>query len=354
LPEIAEPFVEAERDDPPTDLHEGGDEVSLSKIDQSCRRAVVFTPMETDRRVVVDAGVLADRLGYEAVIVPEGWGFDATAVLTEIALRTERIRLVSGIFSVWGRSTATLAMAAATLDDVAGGRFTLGLGTSTAQLAERFHGVAYARPAATLRRTVTDVRALLRGDRARTASGVKGVRLNLPPRPGLPIWVAALGPRATEVATECADGWFPAVVPRDRLDAVRTRALATARGDPELVCGPMTVAATPGMPARATAEQIIAWYLVAMGPVYGDFVAAHGYRAEVEALRSANPKPVPGQLRWPDTADALLAQLAAYGDLAEVGAQLAEWDPLADVVVVLIAPGPRDAALAAVTAAAPP
>jgi alkanesulfonate monooxygenase SsuD/methylene tetrahydromethanopterin reductase-like flavin-dependent oxidoreductase (luciferase family) len=309
--------------------------------------------METDRRVVVEAAVLAERLGYEAVIVPEGWGFDATSVLTEIALRTDRIRLVSGIISVWGRTAATIAMAAATVDDVAGGRFTLGLGTSTAQLAERFHGVPYARPAATLRRTVTDVRTLLRGDRARTVSGAKGLRLNLPPRPDLPIWVAALGPRGTDVATECADGWFPAVVPRDRLDAIRSAALSTAHGDPELVCGPMVAADTAGVPARVTAEQIVGWYLVAMGPVYGDFVAANGYRAEVEALRAANSKPVAGQLRWPSEADPLLAQLAAYGDPSDVAAQLATWDSMADIVAVLVAPAPLDAVLATVTAAAP-
>ena len=41
-------------------------------IDRSRRRALVLTPMETDRRVVVEAAVLAERLGYEAVIVPEG------------------------------------------------------------------------------------------------------------------------------------------------------------------------------------------------------------------------------------------------------------------------------------------
>ena len=32
--------------------------------------------------------VLADRLGYEVFAVPEGWGFDSTLVLTEIALKT--------------------------------------------------------------------------------------------------------------------------------------------------------------------------------------------------------------------------------------------------------------------------
>ena len=51
-----------------------------------------------------------------------------TPVLTEIALRTATIRLVSGVLSVWGRTAATLAMTAATLHQVSGGRYVLGLG----------------------------------------------------------------------------------------------------------------------------------------------------------------------------------------------------------------------------------
>jgi alkanesulfonate monooxygenase SsuD/methylene tetrahydromethanopterin reductase-like flavin-dependent oxidoreductase (luciferase family) len=52
--------------------------------------------------------VLADELGYEIFAVPEGWGLDPAPVLTEIALRTTRIYLASGVLSVWGRTPATL------------------------------------------------------------------------------------------------------------------------------------------------------------------------------------------------------------------------------------------------------
>ena len=98
--------------------------MTLHRIDHSPRRAVVFTPMEQRRHVLVDAAVLADQLGYDTVLIPEGWGFDASVILAEIALKTTRIRVATGIASIWGRSPATLAMMAATLDDlsVADGR----------------------------------------------------------------------------------------------------------------------------------------------------------------------------------------------------------------------------------------
>jgi alkanesulfonate monooxygenase SsuD/methylene tetrahydromethanopterin reductase-like flavin-dependent oxidoreductase (luciferase family) len=97
----------------------------------SGRRGVALTPMETRRDVIVRTAVLADELGYEIFSVPEGWGLDSAPVLTEIALRTARINLASGILSVWGRTPATLAMTAATLHQVCGGRYVLGLGAST-------------------------------------------------------------------------------------------------------------------------------------------------------------------------------------------------------------------------------
>ena len=327
--------------------------MSLRHIDPTIRRALVFTPLETDRRLLVEAAVLADRLGYEAVLVPEGWGWDSTVVLAEIAIRTERIRLATGIASIWGRSPATLAMAAATLDDLSGGRFALGLGASTPRLAERFHGVPFEAPAARLEQTVTAVRSLLRGDRAPLPSDARGLRLGVAPRPEIPIWVAALGPRATAVATTSADGWFPAFIPRDSLHDELDRVAGRATGDPIVLSGPMAAVDADGLDGRWVAEQLIGWYLTGMGDLYAARAAAAGFADAVARLRSSNPRPVPGGLTWPSEADPLLEQLATCGDHDHVASALRRWDPLVDVVTVLIPPGTRQSVLAAVAAAAP-
>ena len=112
--------------------------------------------METRRDVIVAAAVLADELGYESFAVPEGWGLDSTPVLAEIALRTSRIQVASAVLSIWGRTSATLAMTAATLHQISAGRFVLGLGASTPALAEGFHDVPFEHPASRLRDVVTD------------------------------------------------------------------------------------------------------------------------------------------------------------------------------------------------------
>jgi len=67
----------------------------------TARRGVAFTPMETRLDVILQTAQLADELGYEAIAVPEGWGFDSTIVLTAIALRTRHITVVAGVLSVW-------------------------------------------------------------------------------------------------------------------------------------------------------------------------------------------------------------------------------------------------------------
>jgi alkanesulfonate monooxygenase SsuD/methylene tetrahydromethanopterin reductase-like flavin-dependent oxidoreductase (luciferase family) len=110
---------------------------------------------------------------------------------------------------------AVMAKAAATLDSLSGGRFTLGLGTSTAQLTEGLHDVPFAAPTAKLRRTITQVRALLRGDRIplEAAAGARPLKLNLPPAPEVPIYVAALADASVRVAGELADGWIPFLYP---------------------------------------------------------------------------------------------------------------------------------------------
>ena len=189
------------------------------------RRAVGLTPMETRRDVIVAAALLADELGYETFAVPEGWGLDSTPVLAEIALRTSRIQVASAVLSVWGRTPATLAMTAATLHHMSAGRYVLGLGASTPALAEGFHDVPFVHPAGRLRDVLTAVRALLDGQPAelRRVPHARPLRLGQPPVPGLPIWIAALGPQATRVAAELGDGWIPALVARDRLPAWAAR-----------------------------------------------------------------------------------------------------------------------------------
>jgi len=328
----------------------------------TARRGVGLTPMETRRDVIVRAAVLADELGYEVFSVPEGWGLDSAPVLTEIALRTAKIRVASGVLSVWGRTPATLAMTAATLHQVSEGRYILGLGASTRALAEGFHDVPFEHPAAKLREVVTKVRALLAGEPAMlgATNGAYPLRLGQPPAPGLPVWIAALGEHSLRVTAELADAWIPALVPRDSMDGLtaglRKERQAVAPHEPPLTiaAGPFTVVDGDTETARELAATCVAWYLTAMGDVYASSVSRQGYAAQVQEIIAANPRPSPRRGIIPPAAEAVLGQLAAYGTADQVARQLGEWESVADIVTVMLPPGlPWPVIEATLRAAAP-
>jgi alkanesulfonate monooxygenase SsuD/methylene tetrahydromethanopterin reductase-like flavin-dependent oxidoreductase (luciferase family) len=107
------------------------------------------------------------------------------------------------------------------------------------------------------------------------------------------------GERTTRVAAELGDGWIPVFVSRERL-AGRAAELDRARraaGRPEpltVAAGPWTVAAADAGTARGVVASCVAWYLTAMGDLYGRTVAGQGHGAAVRAVQAANPRPRPG------------------------------------------------------------
>jgi len=327
------------------------------------RRGVGLTPMETRRDVIVRAAVLAEELGFESFAVPEGWGLDSTPVVTEIALRTSRIEVASGVLSVWGRTPATIAMTAATLQQVCAGRYVLGLGASTQALVEGFHDTPYEHPAAKLRDVLTQVRALLAGEPARLhrVPGAFPLRLTPPPTADVAISVAALGPRSARVAAELGDGWIPALMARDRVASVAAElnqiraARAPERKPLTVAAGPIAAVDDDPAAARNIAAACVAWYLCAMGGVYAGSLSNQGFAAQVDAILGANPRPSPRRGVVPPAAQPLFDQLAAYGTGDQVREQLASWDEAVDVVTIVLPPGlPWPTIEATLRAAAPP
>ena len=295
------------------------------------RLGVSVMPLENRHAVFAGLATRADRLGYEAVLLPESWSYDMTVLLAEAAARTRRVKLVSGILSVWGRTPATIAMATSTLATVSGGRFVLGLGASTAQLVEGLHDVPFGTPVARLRRTATQVRALLKGERIPLAvtTAARPLKLNVPPTPDVPIFLAALADASVRLAGEIADGWLPFYYPRDRLrDGIALMREGAARaGDPNRPLSAWatipTVVSDDAAKAREGAAWFVAFYVTTMGTLYRQALVRHGFGAAVEAVLEANSPKFTGEV--PAKADELLEQLVVYGTPAEARERMARW-----------------------------
>jgi F420-dependent oxidoreductase-like protein len=156
----------------------------------------------------------ADRLGYDTVWVAEAYGWDAFTVLTEMACFTERIKLATGIVNVFSRSPALIAQTAASLDQISGGRFVLGLGTSGHQVISGWHGVPFERGVRRMRETMEIVRTILRRDRLTYSGEIFNLDMGLrlithPLRDRIPIYLATLTPAGIALTGELADGWLP-------------------------------------------------------------------------------------------------------------------------------------------------
>jgi alkanesulfonate monooxygenase SsuD/methylene tetrahydromethanopterin reductase-like flavin-dependent oxidoreductase (luciferase family) len=302
-------------------------------------------PLETRREAIAHVATTADRLGYDAFFLPEVWAYDGPVLLAELATRTRRIRLGTGIVNVWSRTAAAIAMAAATLHAVSGGRFVLGLGASTRELAEGLHDVPFRAPTERLRRVIVQVRTLLAGDRIPLAAApaARPLRLGISAVPGLPIYVAGLAPAAVRLAGELGDGWLPFLFPRSRLrdgeGLLRDGAGSSSAARSPAVCPVIpTAVGDHGAGARDRAAWFVAFYLTSMGELYRRALARLGYATEVEAVLAANPpRTVPVV---PRGAESLLGELTIFGAPEAARAQLARWyEAGASMPVLLLPPG---------------
>jgi len=302
-------------------------------------------PLETRREVLISVARDADRLGYDGYFLPETWAYDTTIILAEAAMRTERITLGTGILGVWNRSAATMAMAAATLAALSGGRFILGLGASTAQLTEGLHDVPFREPAARMRRVLTQVRALLRGDRVPLGDvpNARPLKLNLPPAPDLPIYLAALASPSIRLAGELADGWVPFMYPLRQIPVglATLREGAARRGDggrlPVLAPSVPAVVAETAAEARAGAAWFASFYLTTMGTLYRQSLIRQGFDREVHAVLAANSPKFAGAV--PPEADVLLEELIVFGTPEAARRRLARWHAAgAEMPILLLRP----------------
>ena len=124
------------------------------------------------------------------------------------AVATKTLRIGAGVFNPYNRHPTLIAMEIGALDELAGGRVQLGIGSGIGFAIERM-GFSYGKPLTTLREAIVIVRALLRGEEvthAGTVFNINKVKLDYKPRADIPIFMAGRGDRSLEACGEIADG----------------------------------------------------------------------------------------------------------------------------------------------------
>jgi F420-dependent oxidoreductase-like protein len=255
-----------------------------------------------------------EKAGLDVVWVAEAYSYDAPSFMGYLAAKTERLEIGSAILPIYSRTPTLIAMTAAGIDAMSGGRCILGLGASGPQVIEGFHGVPYDRPLTRTREIIEICRTVWAREVPLTHDGAvyhiplpegQGTGLgkplkiiNHPVRPRIPIWVAALGEKNVAMTAEVADGWLPIFFMPDKARDVFGPSLeaGTAKRDPSL--GTLEIAAggllaigeeSAVAPVRELGRPMAALYIGGMGAkgqnFYNALASRYGYEKEAAEIQ---------------------------------------------------------------------
>jgi alkanesulfonate monooxygenase SsuD/methylene tetrahydromethanopterin reductase-like flavin-dependent oxidoreductase (luciferase family) len=191
---------------------------------------------------VLGAARLLDELGYDLIGVQDHpyqrRHFDTWSLMAVILGRTERVRVFPDVANLPLRPPAVMAKAAASLDQLSGGRFELGLGAGAFWEAIGAMGGPVRTPAealAALAEAIEIIRGMWSQQRNVRVRGrhyrVDGIHPGPPPAHELGIWLGVYRPRALALAGRAADGWVPSMgyLPPRAAAAAAARIDAAAR-----------------------------------------------------------------------------------------------------------------------------
>ena len=144
------------------------------------------------------------------------------------AFATKQIGIGIGVWNPYNRHPTLIAMEIGSLDALANGRVSLGIGSGLASAMQRL-GIDSKKSLSALRDTFHIVRGLLQGDEIThpgAAFSIQGVKLGYSPRSDIPLLMAARGEKALRLCGQIADGL---VVSNMCPPAFTAHAVATAR-----------------------------------------------------------------------------------------------------------------------------
>ena len=269
---------------------------------------------------LVTQAIAGEQLGYKELWLADTGYPDPLSSAASLLHQTVNARVGVAVVPVYTRSPAVLASSAATLDELSGGRFILGLGTSSHAMMENWHGTPLVEPLERMRETVTLIRTMLKGEKTNFQGRIlqsKGFRIPLAAE--VPIYMAALRPRMLELAGEIADGVVLNLFPYHALPKIIEHiAIGAKRGGRELKDIPIVsryqVAVCEDLDAHRELFRL-SYSGYFSTPVYNHYLAWCGYQSVADELK----------IGWQQKdrsktaaafSDELIDSIAIIGDLA--------------------------------------
>jgi probable F420-dependent oxidoreductase len=211
----------------------------------------------------------AEELGYTDAWSAEVESNDAFTPLAAFAAWTQNTRLGCAIAGVYNRSPTLLAQTAAAIEELAPGRFCLGIGTSSPAIVERWNGVPLEQPMTRMRDTIAFLREAWSGEKVVRKVGpydVKGFRLGRAPKDAPPkLYIAALREQMLRMAGELGDGAITNYIsPEDapRVAGIaREAAAAAGKDDFDVACRIFVIWTEDRQQAQMIGRFIVSGYL---------------------------------------------------------------------------------------------
>jgi 5,10-methylenetetrahydromethanopterin reductase len=252
----------------------------------------------------------------------------ALVILPAVALTTQRMEIGAGILNPYTLHPGEIAMFAASMDELSGNRFNLGLAAGAGEFL-KWVGIEQASPLPALAETITAIRRLQAGERAAVAGRFlrwsSEAYLRRPAPRQTPIYVGAMGPKMLALAGEMADGALPLLFPPEHyfgvLPYVQTGLAHRAPGLGALdlaACIWVSLAADRTAARRSLAHKI-AYYGHALGPLIWDRLGLT--RADFAPIEQAMMVER-NEEKAIALVDARMLRIGVVGDAADVIARL--------------------------------
>lgn len=296
--------------------------------------------------LVTTAASEGEAAGFDSIQVVEA-GRSAFVCAAAVIAATDHCQIGTYIANAYAREPWLTSIAARDLDELSGGRFTLGLGTGNPHFNDWYMGLDSSRPISKLRDYLAIVRSVVsgeRGERVRYQGTEHSIRWRAswePTRASLPVYLSASGPNMVRLAGEASDGVGVGIMSSVEFmrDFVRPNASAGAEAvgrTADELAFPMAAMVSVNQDTEkarhAVKEAICHLFHPVPHPYYDSQLRQLGYADFADQAAELMPagRVAEAVALVPDE---VVDTMAIAGDVNECAARIAEYDGHADEVI---------------------